>query len=72
MSHAAIGGFMSVAQGGRFGAGFISAGFTKALNVNRISYGDTSASAVATRITAAALVGGTASEITGGKFANGP
>lgn len=32
-SHAVLGGVMSVLQGGKFGHGFISSGFTKAIMV---------------------------------------
>ena len=63
---------MSHLQGGKFGHGFVSAGFTKwstqyfngvqGWKVGNISLAQT---------TVAALVGGTVSHFTGGKFANG-
>jgi RHS repeat-associated protein len=70
-AHATAGGVLSVLQGGKFGHGFVSAGLTKAANVNRIMAGDTAPNAVATRVLAAGLLGGTLSEATGGKFKNG-
>jgi len=36
LGHGAVGGIMSVLQGGKFGHGFASAGLTKLLNVNSI------------------------------------
>ena len=69
-SHALAGGVMGSLNGGKFGHGFVSAGFTQALapSINGINEGVRFS---AGRITAAALIGGTASVITGGKFANG-
>ncbi|MBV1877777.1 MAG: hypothetical protein KUG79_09055 [Pseudomonadales bacterium] len=61
---------MSELQGGKFGHGFISAGLTKAANVNGIITAD-GGSADFARIVTAAVIGGTISEATGGKFANG-
>ena len=57
---------MSVIQGGKFGHGFVSAGLTKAATPRILSFDNVVAESVAS-----AVVGGTASEITGGKFANG-
>lgn len=57
-----------------FGHGFASAGLTKAANINGISErfgGDGSMPWRIARVTAAAIVGGTISDATGGKFANG-
>lgn len=68
-AHGMAGGIMNVLAGGKFGHGFVSAGFTKAANVNRI-FG-TSAELRGVRIVAASVIGGTVSEMTGGKFANG-
>ncbi|MCX2783662.1 PQQ-binding-like beta-propeller repeat protein [Microbulbifer thermotolerans] len=77
-AHALVGGVMSVLQGGKFGHGFVSAGLTQALSggISKIggspqSSGYFSAGNRALRIFAAAIVGGTASKISGGKFANG-
>lgn len=69
-AHAAVGGIGSVLNGGKFGHGFASAGFTQAFApaIDGIDAGSRSS---AGRITAAAVVGGTSSVITGGKFANG-
>lgn len=69
--HAFAGGITSELQGGKFGHGFISAGLTKAINVNGI-IGASQASGMGTlRIVTATVIGGTISRITGGKFANG-
>ena len=67
LAHGAVGGVMSVLQGGKFGHGFASASIAKgfslgAQNLNANIYG---------QFAAAAIAGGTASEATGGKFANG-
>jgi len=69
LAHAITGGVLSELQGGKFGHGFLSAGATKALNVNRIVGIDPGKDLE--RIFVAALIGGSVSEITGGKFANG-
>ena len=70
-------------RGGKFGHGFIAAGFPKAINmvpgVNKLtSYGinmkaaDTGGTwGKIVRTSAAATIGGTASKLAGGKFANG-
>ncbi len=70
VAHGLAGGVMSVLNGGKFGNGFISAGFTQLLapGIGKIDKG--------TRfspkwISAASIVGGTSSAMTGGKFANG-
>uniref|UniRef100_UPI0024951AD1 RHS repeat-associated core domain-containing protein n=1 Tax=Shewanella algicola TaxID=640633 RepID=UPI0024951AD1 len=68
-THGATGGVMSVLQGGKFGHGFLAAGLTKALNINKMI--GTAAKDAGLRVTIAAVVGGTISRITGGKFANG-
>ena len=65
-AHGFVGGISSVAQGGKFSQGFLSAGATQALstpidNLDRATI----------RVAAAAVVGGTAAELGGGKFANG-
>ena len=69
-SHAMVGGVVSVAQGGKFGHGFISAGLAKGI-MGQLSYDNVSAPAVIGRTATAAIVGGTTSVISGGKFANG-
>lgn len=69
--HAFAGGITSELQGGKFGHGFISAGLTKAINVNGIVGTSQAAGMDSFRIVVAAAIGGTVSQITGGKFANG-
>jgi RHS repeat-associated protein len=71
LAHGVVGGVTSYAQGGKFWHGFLSAGVTKALNINGMygtqqGFGHTLA-----RVSMAAIIGGTVSEATGGKFANG-
>jgi hypothetical protein len=68
-THAVTGGVISVLSGGKFGHGFLSAGLTKAINVNRMI--GTAAKDAGLRIVSAATIGGTISKITGGTFANG-
>ena len=69
-AHAMVGGVISVAQGGKFGNGFVSAGLTMSIMGN-MDLSDRSTSAIIGRTLIAGVVGGTISEITGGKFANG-
>lgn len=71
-AHALTGGVLAELQGGKFGHGFMSAGLTKGLTpsfadisgvtINNIDIGE---------VVMAATLGGTISELTGGKFANG-
>ncbi|WP_240479490.1 hypothetical protein [Pseudoalteromonas rubra] len=71
-SHALVGGVSSVLSGGKFGHGFIAAGFTKmAMGNAGFNMNNREWSAIAGRTAVAAIVGGTASAITGGKFSNG-
>lgn len=71
-AHATAGGVMSVVQGGKFGHGFISAGFTKFATLNaRFSYQNQSYTAVVQRTSTAAVIGGTSSKLVNGNFANG-
>ena len=70
LSHSIAGGVMSVLRGGHFGHGFLSAGLTKATNVNEIIKG-VEDGMNASRVVLAAIIGGTISQLTGGKFANG-
>ncbi|WP_242112666.1 hypothetical protein, partial [Luteimonas aquatica] len=60
------GGVTSVLQGGKFGSGFASAGFTEAASLKIDGIKNPVAKGVAT-----AISGGTASRLAGGKFANG-
>ncbi|MCG7551780.1 DUF637 domain-containing protein [Pseudoalteromonas sp. Of7M-16] len=71
-SHAVVGGVSSVLSGGKFGHGFISAGFTKmAMGNAGFNLNNRAWPAIAGRTAIAAIVGGTASALTGGKFSNG-
>ena len=74
--HALAGGVSSVIQGGKFGRGFLSAGFAKFATLKLAAAGvfkmeNKDFGSVMKRTTAAAIVGGTASKLGGGKFANG-
>ena len=72
IGHGVVGGVASVAQGGKFGSGFLSSAFTKVVS-NPIKQFANGFSAGSELIGAAgaAIVGGTASVLGGGKFANG-
>lgn len=66
-----VGGVMAELQGGKFGHGFASAGFSKLaspfLPATQFGFKGIDMG----QVVAAALIGGTASKISGGKFANG-
>jgi hypothetical protein len=68
IAHGVVGGAAAEAQGGKFGQGFVSSAFTKAVSgrIQALSKSDPIAGGVA-----AAVVGGTASKLSGGKFQNG-
>jgi len=71
-AHAVAGGVLAELQGGKFGHGFMSGGLTKGfMGHSGFDYSDGSWEAIAGRTIIAAVVGGTISEMTGGKFANG-
>jgi RHS repeat-associated protein len=70
-AHAGAGGTLNVLQGGKFGHGFVSAGFTEALSPAVGQIGGKGFGAVLARTAASAAVGGTASKLSGGSFANG-
>ena len=70
LAHGLTGGVLAELQGGDFGHGFLAAGLSKAV-MGQFKYDDLSAPAVLTRTAIAAVVGGTISRVTGGKFANG-
>ena len=70
LAHGVTSGITAELQGESFGHGFFSAGLSK-LVMGQFKYKDTSWRAIAGRTTVAAAVGGTISEVTGGKFANG-
>ena len=73
MAHGLVGGVMSSIQGGKFGHGFLSAGLTQAASgaISKIGNGSMSIGARIARVSAASIVGGTVTKVTGGKFANG-
>lgn len=80
-SHAITGGVMSDLNGGKFGHGFFAAGVTQAFSSQIDKIGGMINSATSptyyslgnriARITTSAVLGGTVSQVTGGKFANG-
>ncbi|MEJ6477003.1 hypothetical protein PQI63_22075, partial [Pseudoalteromonas piscicida] len=71
-SHALVGGIISDLQGGKFGHGFVSAGFTKfAMGNAGFDFRNKGVGAVLGRTTIATIIGGTASKLSGGKFGNG-
>ncbi|KZN54926.1 hypothetical protein N474_17135 [Pseudoalteromonas luteoviolacea CPMOR-2] len=84
-ANALVGGVASELQGGKFGHGFIAAGVASTFKpmLNNIGGAQSANSAIKTgniemlakfkvhRIIGAAVIGGTTSMITGGKFANG-
>jgi RHS repeat-associated protein len=71
-AHALVGGVSSSLQGGKFGHGFFSAGVTKGIGGAFLPGGDNlSSGEIAQGTVVSAVIGGTASKISGGKFANG-
>ena len=66
-AHGAVGGVSSAVQGGKFGRGFLSSAFSKAVGepIQNNFRGNPVGGAIAS-----AIVGGTASKISGGKFGN--
>jgi len=72
ISHGIAGGVSSVLNGGKFGHGFLSAGFTQALgNVKGLFKNAPSGWDRVGNAIKAAVIGGASSAITGGKFASG-
>ncbi|MCG8369707.1 MAG: hypothetical protein MJA32_04235, partial [Proteobacteria bacterium] len=71
--HGTIGGITSVLQGGKFGHGFASAGLTAASSTfNNSNYIHKNSNGFSwRRVAIGAAIGGTASKLSGGKFANG-
>lgn len=71
LAHGVVGGAVGVAQGGKFGHGFLSSGFAQfaAPGIDMVDSGRAGASVTRTLI--AAATGGVASSMGGGKFANG-
>ena len=71
-AHAAAGGTLTELQGGKFGHGFVAAGFTEALSPAVGQIGDSDGfGAILARTAVSAAIGGTASTLSGGSFANG-
>jgi len=73
IAHGTVGGIGSVLSGGKFGHGFLSAGFTQAAGSIKGMFvdGATKFADRAANAMKAAVIGGTASTLSGGKFANG-
>ncbi|WP_444933514.1 FG-GAP-like repeat-containing protein [Microbulbifer sp. JTAC008] len=68
-AHAMVGGITAELQGGKFGHGFLAAGFSAAASASGI-LGEPG-TFTPEGIIGSAVIGGTASVLTGGKFANG-
>jgi RHS repeat-associated protein len=66
-----VGGITSELQGGKFGYGFLAAGFSALMKPANIKMWGISEAMAPARIITAAVIGGTASALSGGKFANG-
>jgi RHS repeat-associated protein len=73
IGHALVGGGVSEIQGGDFGSGALAAGLSAGLapGINGIGGGSPDIEYVTARVAVSAVIGGTAAEISGGKFANG-
>ncbi|WP_334319702.1 RHS repeat-associated core domain-containing protein [Termitidicoccus mucosus] len=74
LAHATVGGLVSEAQGGEFRHGFYSSAFSNGImhgGLREFMGGDAGGWYVAARTAVAALIGGTAAELAGGKFVNG-
>jgi RHS repeat-associated protein len=72
IAHGVAGGTMSAAQGGDFGSGFASGAFSKAASLGGLFGNPGEGTAMRARnAIMAGIVGGTASVLGGGKFANG-
>jgi RHS repeat-associated protein len=72
LAHGVAGGAVQHLQGGEFGSGFASAGVVQAFSgsIDRLDPSNPDGFSVQ-RVLAAALIGGSVSDMTGGKFANG-
>ncbi len=66
-----VGGTLTVAQGGKFGYGFVSSAFAAGAKSLNFDIWGKSANYKIHRTVTAAVIGGTASKLGGGKFANG-
>lgn len=74
LAHGAVGGTSSVLSGGKFGHGFAAAGFTQAVGQYGGDFFVDGPAEIADRVgnaVKASIIGGTASVISGGKFAIG-
>ncbi len=71
LAHAAGGGITSALQGQKFGPGALSAGFTQEIAPGITGLGGNGFAGVMERTVAASVLGGTASVMGGGNFANG-
>ncbi len=71
-AHAGAGGTLNVLQGGKFGHGFVAAGFTEALSPAVGQFADRNDfGTILAKTATSAAIGGTASVLSGGSFANG-
>ena len=71
-AHGIVGGISSVLSGGKFGHGFAAAGFTQAIGqTTNLFTENPQGMARLGNAAKAALIGGTASKLSGGKFGNG-
>src|SRR5205807_1556423 len=71
-AHGVVGGVSAQVQGGNFLQGFASAAAAKSFSANiKDAIGGDGIGAISGRVVAAATLGGIASELTGGKFADG-
>lgn len=73
VEHGMVGGLQSVAEGGRFFSGFLSAALPESASLATGNYSmfGTGGAIDAGKVVAAATLGGTAAMLGGGKFANG-
>ena len=74
LAHGVAGGVMSSLEGGKFGSGFAAAGIADSFSgaIDHLDPGNPIGKGIsAERIVASAILGGTASELAGGKFGNG-
>jgi hypothetical protein len=78
LAHGLAGGLLSAAMGGRFKDGFLGSATSSSFSVagvtglsGKIRPGDLGVGAIAERVAASAAIGGTASRLGGGRFANG-
>jgi len=73
VGHALLGGVLSEVQGGSFESGALAGAVNGAFGpaIDQIAHGSVSVESVSERVAIAAVLGGTASALGGGKFANG-